>query len=98
MALNNCVAIPGYGRAEKLAPRWYVGYLTYQGGNPRLKRSSLTGSGVIPAQQFISTFAPSPVSYATPVQSAVGSGTLVAAEPSLTQLLRQVAGGTGRQF
>lgn len=97
MAGSNCVAIPGYGRADKLAPRWYVGYLTFQDGNPRLKRSSLTGGGVIPAKQFISTFQPTIVGYETRVQSAVGSGTLVAAEPSLTQLLRQVA-GSGRQF
>ena len=33
-------------------PIWHVGHLVYQGGNPILKRSSLTGGGFLPMRDL----------------------------------------------
>jgi hypothetical protein len=65
-------------------PEWLVGHLVFQGGNPRLKQSSMTGGGFIALgnaprgrQQ------PSTQTYATPVSSAVGGGN-VPSRPNYT--------------
>jgi hypothetical protein len=89
---RDCVTIPGYGRSTRLHPRWYVGYLTYQGGIPRTPAQSLTGGGVVPARDFISTFRPVEKGYATATQDIAGGGTLVANEPSLLALLQPARG------
>ena len=87
--------------ANQYAPMWYrpvwhVGHLVYQGGVPRLKRSSMTGGGFIPAGRQIllglstrGKEAPSWQPYATPVNSMTGSGFI----PSRPNFLTRLFGG-----
>lgn len=55
-------------------PVWHVGHFVYQGGVPKLKRSSMTGGGFIPVRQWRGKEPPSIQPYATPVGSFVGGG------------------------
>lgn len=72
-------------------PVWHVGHLVYQGGNPKLKRSSLTGGGFIPMRDPpMGHEMPSWQPYATPVASAIGSGFFASRPNFLTPL----GGGT----
>ena len=87
--------------ASQYAPSWYrpvwhVGHLVYQGGIPKLKRSSLTGGGFIPAGRQIliglptrGEEGPSWQPYATPVNSMTGSGFT----PSRPNFLTRLFGG-----
>jgi len=76
-------------------PVWRVGHLVYQGGNPILKRSSMTGGGFIPhkpGQMGLATRGreqPSWQPYATPISSMMGSGTM----PSRPNFLTRLFGG-----
>lgn len=76
-------------------PIWYVGHLVYQGGNPILKRSSLTGGGFLPQRDLAGHEQPGWQPYATPISSAVGSGAL----PSRPNFTTGLSGGqTSNQF
>lgn len=86
------VTIPGYGRSTRLAPRWYVGYLTFQGGNPRQRIGSLTGGGFVPPRSFDGTFRPVMKGYTPGVNSAVGAATVVAAPMGVVGLLQRSTG------
>lgn len=78
----------GYTPATRNAPQWYVGYLVFQGGNPRLKRASLTGSGVIPVKAApAGKFQPTIVGHVGPTVSRTGPGVLPSQMPFLTRLL-----------
>lgn len=70
-------------------PEWLAGHLVYQGGVPILKRSSMTGGGLIPARQWRGREPPSIQPYATPVASYVGGGSL----PSRPNFLTALFGG-----
>jgi hypothetical protein len=77
-------------------PVWHVGHLVYQGGIPRLKRSSMTGGGFIPAGRQLTVGlptrgheSPSWQPYATPVSSISGSGIT----PSRPNFLTRLFGG-----
>lgn len=80
-------------------PVWHVGHLVYKGGNPALKRSSMTGGGFIPAgRQVLSGLptrgheAPSWQPYATPISSMTGPGFAPARPNFLTRLLGGMLG------
>lgn len=97
---SNCPEepLPNYGLPTRIAPRWYVGYLTFQMGNPRLRAESLVGSGIINPIAFTGTFKPVMQPYLTRTQSLVGSGVLVGDELSQLNLLPQPSrrpGGVG---
>jgi hypothetical protein len=81
--------LPNYGLPTRLAPRWYVGYLTFQYGNPHRRTESLTGSGVIPPKSFDATFQPVMSKYETATQSLVGSGNILGAPFEPLNLLPQ---------
>ena len=77
-------------------PVWHVEHLVYQGGYPRLKRASLTGSGFIPAGRQIMMGLPTRgmeqpgwQPYATPISSMSGSGFT----PSRPNFLTRLFGG-----
>ncbi len=70
-------------------PVWHVGHLVYQGGIPKLKRSSMTGGGFIPVRQWAGKEAPSTQPYATPVGSVTGGGQI----PSRPNFLTALFGG-----
>lgn len=81
-------------------PVWHVGHLVFQGGNPNLKQSSMTGGGFIPAgRQILSGLptrgheSPSWQPYATRVGSMTGSGFTPARSNFLTRLF---GGAVGR--
>lgn len=67
-------------------PVWHVNHLVYQGGVPKLKRSSMTGGGFLPMKDFAGREAPSWNPYATITQSLAGSG-LVAKRPNFLTVL-----------
>ena len=90
---NDCVTIRGYGRPSRIAPRWYVGYLTFQGGNPNLPRDSLTGGGVIPPVSFSGRFRPEIKGYAPGVDDLAGGGSVIARPLSTLGLLRPSRAG-----
>lgn len=80
-------------------PVWHVEHLVYQGGNPRLKRSSMTGGGFIPAGRQLLVGLPtrghempSWQPYATPVVSMTGPGFAPSRPNFLTRLLGGVLG------
>ena len=91
--------------AQQWAPTWYrpvwhVEHLVYKGGNPSLKRSSMTGGGFIPAGRQIllglptrGMEMPSWQPYATPISSMSGSG-FTPARPNFLQ--RLFGGAVGR--
>jgi hypothetical protein len=70
-------------------PVWHVNHLVFQGGNPRLKRQSMTGGGFLPMKDFAGHEQPSWQPYATPVASALGSGFF----PSRPNFLQPLLGG-----
>jgi len=76
----------GYTAAQRLRPEWRVQFLVFQGGNPRLKASSMTGGGQIYGHEYGGYFQPVRKSYSTPVTSKVGGGQ-VAARPGFLQAL-----------
>jgi hypothetical protein len=82
----------GYGHPSRVMPQWYVGYLTFQAGNPRLKRSSLTGGGQIYARDYVGKFQPVIIMHTSPTVSTVGSGIVPARTPFLTWLLANPSG------
>ena len=67
-------------------PVWHVGHLVFQGGNPRLKMSSMTGGGFLPRKDFAGHELPSWQQYATPVASTLGSGFFASRPNFLTAL------------
>ena len=80
-------------------PVWHVGHLVYKGGNPSLKRSSMTGGGFIPAGRMILSGlptrgreGPSWQPYATPISSMTGSGFAPNRPNFLTRLLGGLVG------
>lgn len=75
-------------------PHWYVGNLVYQGGNPVLKRSSLTGGGFIPMRSLAGREGPGWQAYVTPVSSMTGAGFA----PSRPNFLTRLAGGVSAAF
>lgn len=80
--------------ADQTEPRWYrpvwhVNHLVFQGGVPRLKRSSLTGGGFLPIRDMAGHESPMWQPYATPVISQVGGGLM----PSRPNFLTALAGG-----
>jgi hypothetical protein len=75
-------------------PQWRVGHLVYQGGNPLLKRSSLTGSGFIPMRSLAGREQPMWQPYVTPVSSQVGAGFA----PARPNFLSRLAGGVKAAF
>ena len=62
---------PGYGAAQKIMPEWRVGYLTYRGGIPHSRLSSVTGGGDVTARSY----GPPPPPYIVPNTSALTSVT-----------------------
>lgn len=76
-------------------PRWHVEHLVYQGGNPKLPVSSMTGGGFLPQKDLAGREAPSWQPYATPVSSLFGGGVL-ASRPNFLQPL--VGADTTTQF
>jgi hypothetical protein len=70
-------------------PVWHVGHLVYQGGIPKLKRSSMTGGGFIPVRQWAGREPPSIQPYATPVTSMTGGGKI----PDRPNFLSALFGG-----
>jgi hypothetical protein len=76
-------------------PTWLVHHLVYQGGNPKLKASSLTGGGFIPARQWAGKYPLFTQPYATPISSAVGGGQVPARPNFITALMNgQINTGT----
>jgi hypothetical protein len=67
-------------------PVWHVGHLVYQGGVPKLKRSSLTGGGFIYGRDLAGKEAPGWQPYATPVADFVGGGLIPSRPAFLTGL------------
>lgn len=82
----------GYGLPARNRPQWYVGYLTFQDGNPRLKRSSLTGSGFVYNRDVTGKFQPVIVLQTSRTSSLTGSGLVPSRFPFLTNLLRNPSG------
>lgn len=68
-------------------PSWRVGHLVYQGGNPMLRASSLTGGGFLPRKDFAGHESPSWQPYATPISSQIGGGVFPSRANFLTALL-----------
>lgn len=81
----------GYGHPSKNRPQWYAGYLVFQNGVPMLKRSSLTGGGVIYPKDWTGNFQPVVVVHTSPTTSLTGPGSVPSRFPFLTSLF----GGKG---
>lgn len=82
----------GYGHPSKNAPQWYTGYLTFQAGNPRLRPSSLTGSGFIYNHDNPGRFQPVIVLQTGPTTSLLGGGLVPSQVPFLTKLFQNPSG------
>lgn len=84
------------GLPSRYRPVWHVGHLVYQAGNPRLKRSSLTGGGFLPlgTRGTRGREAPSWQPLATGLASLTGGGIIPARPNFLTRLF----GGTVAPF
>jgi hypothetical protein len=76
-------------------PEWTRESLVFQGGFPKLKRSSMTGGGFIPAKTFAGKEALMWQPYATPVSSVTAGGQLPSRPAFLTALLDGTATGNG---
>lgn len=76
-------------------PVWHVNHLVYQGGNPKLKRSSLTGGGFIPQRSLAGKEAPSWKPFTPTLVSTTGGG-LVPSRPNF--LLALASGASTSQF
>lgn len=75
-----------YGHPSRVAPQWYVGYLTFRDGKTLLKRSSMTGGGFIYAKDYSGNFQPVIVVHRGPSVSLTGGGILPQHMPGLTSL------------
>jgi hypothetical protein len=76
-------------------PRWHVGHLVFQGGNPRLPMASMSGGGFLPQRDLAGHEQPSWQPYATPVSSLFAGGVL----PSRPNFLQPLLGSnTTTQF
>lgn len=90
--LANAGALAGYGVPTRIAPQWYVGYLTFRQGYTQLKRSSLTGGGQLYKRDNVGKFQPVIVVHSGPTVSQVGGGILPQNMPYLTSLYANPSG------
>lgn len=82
----------GYGHPKKNQPQWYTGYMVFQDGNPRLKRSSMTGGGMIYQHDNPGRFQPVVVLHTSVTASLTGPGSIPSRFPFLTHLLANPSG------
>ena len=82
----------GYGTPARLRPEWYAGYLTFQNGDPRQRRGSLTGGGFEYRKDARGTFLPVVVLQTSATQSLTGGGLMPANLPALLALMSNPSG------
>ena len=87
--------ILNYSHPMKNTPQWYVNALVFQNGNPRLKRSSLTGGGQLFVGAPSGTFRPVVYVHSSVTTSLLGSGIQPWNAPFLTNLGENPGGNNG---